>query len=335
MKYLKSLLSYLTSKSGLRILGILIFFLVIWKVDLPRVLTLLKSASFLKISYGVLLSIPLLMIRSYRWNRLKRIFEITVPILESFYLQLLGQMGNMTPGKAGEFIKAIYLKSDGEPLGLSAVSVIFDRLFDVLVVVSVAGVASTYFFPGLIQVNVLSGSMLIGLIVLAVTVAYFRVSLFAGIRSIMLTLIPDWVENRVGDFSTTLKCHLQKVTVVELFTLVTLTLLAFVLQVLRILFFSQALNISVSFLPLAGIVAILSLSNMLPVSFMGLGTRDAVFLYFFGLLGVAPENSIGVSFIILANIIIFSSLGFLLFILDPPSFQLDQFIASKKSQEEP
>lgn len=272
-----------------------------------------------------------MLVRAYRWNRLQRLLDITSSYAYSIYLYAIGQMGFLTPGKIGEFIKALYLSSNGFSLSDSTVSVIGDRLFDVFTVSIMALTAGIYFFP---EVATRSTTLFVlgFMLVLGLAIFFLFGSKIAYlIRKLFERLLPSWLQTKASSLLESLQKLLHRTPLRESFFLLGISLTAFVLQTIRLQFLAQSLEINVSFLPLLGITAIMSLSNMLPISFLGLGTRDAVFLYFFGLLGVAPVRSVGLSFTVLLSILVNVSFGSLLFIVNPPAFDVSEYIASAQN----
>jgi len=59
-----------------------------------------------------------------------------------------------------------------------------------------------------------------------------------------------------------------------------LSVLSNVLYFLSIFFLSWAVNINESFSDISGIVSITGIINLLPITIMGMGTREASFMYF-------------------------------------------------------
>jgi len=82
----------------------------------------------------------------------------------------------------------------------------------------------------------------------------------------------------------------------------------------------KALSIAISYLTLAQIVAFSSLVNMIPITIAGLGTREAVFLFFFSLLEIDFQITIafsmGVFFVIYMAGALFGAFAFWFMPLD-------------------
>ena len=68
------------------------------------------------------------------------------------------------------------------------------------------------------------------------------------------------------------------------------------------------------------------ITNLLPISVSGLGTRDAILIYYFSMYGVESELAISLSFLLLVNVFIQALAGSLLFIFMPPGIKLQQIL---------
>jgi uncharacterized membrane protein YbhN (UPF0104 family) len=83
--------------------------------------------------------------RFWRWHLYMKRLEIPIPPLENFRIFLSGLALSVTPGKAGELVKAYLLrKSVGSPVGKGASAVFTERLTDfvALLLLSLVGIYS-------------------------------------------------------------------------------------------------------------------------------------------------------------------------------------------------
>lgn len=321
-KYFKRIL---TSKYFFRIIGLVLLVFILRRVNLGEVVKALAEASVVYVITGVLLTLPTIFIRSLRWNLILRSLGILIPVRKSFLLQTIGQMSFLTPGKVGELIKAFYLKGENYSLKKSVVSLIGDRLFDLISVSLVALFAFFYFFgffPRTTLLLVVSGGGGLGILI------YYRAEITDFVEAVVRFFLPEHLELQVGELFAMLKNALREITFSNVFNYFLLSILGFLLQALRIWVFGLGLGMEVAYLPLAGIVGLMSLANLLPISFLGLGTRDAVFVYFFGLLGVSRELTIALSLIVLGNIVIAAGFGGICFVVKPPRVNFENLSTS-------
>jgi uncharacterized protein (TIRG00374 family) len=324
---LKKLGAFLLHRYVLRAVGIFIFGAILWFIDLSTVWKILRTADKIDVIFGVLLFFPLAFTKALRWNLIKQGLGILVSPSQSFFYQLIGQMAFFTPGRIGDFIKALYLKAKDYSLGKSIISIIGDRLFDVvtMVIVGVGGFA--YFFNETIRENFIAVAMgsilLLGVLLIGIK---YRAGIKNLLKGILKFFVPGQFKPRVDTLLSDLKNHVVTYSIKQIFVLFFISIVGFSLQVLKVYFFARSIGISVSFFPLAGIIALMSLSNLLPISFVGLGTRDAVFLYFFGLLGVAPAKSIGLSIMVFGSIVFIASFSTILFTFVPPGIEVSSVL---------
>ena len=132
-------------KSGnwIRWIGILLLIVLIWRVDFSDTLALLRKISLPLFALVMLLNIPQVFIKSYRWRGLLHAQKITYGVLPSF-LSYFGSIfiGLLTPGRLGELIKAIHVSQDCNVSKSRALSsVLVDRLFDLYALLLVGGAA--------------------------------------------------------------------------------------------------------------------------------------------------------------------------------------------------
>ena len=85
----------------------------------------------------MILNIPHLFIKSYRWNYLLKQQSINYSAVQSFLVYMSSlYVGFITPGRLGEFVKTLYLKSDkGINISKGFSSVLVDRLFDLYLLI--------------------------------------------------------------------------------------------------------------------------------------------------------------------------------------------------------
>jgi hypothetical protein len=310
-----------SSKIFYRIIGLLILGLILTQVNLKKVYQTIVGASVNLVLIGFLLTIPTIFLRSFRWNLMMRALRLRVPFRETFFYQIIAQLSFFTPGKLGDFVKALYIKGKGFSLGKATVSVIEDRIFDLICVAGVASVAFVY-FSRYNQLMILLPP--VAIIFAFVLLTKYQQKILAWGERFIQFLTPGTLKVSIEKLFELLGEVISSATVFRVSNYVLLSIGAFLVQAFRIWCFSLALDMEVGYLPLTGVVALMSIANLLPISFLGLGTRDAVFVYFFGQLNVSPELAIALSVIILGNILVASGLGGLVMVIHPPSVDLDQ-----------
>ena len=124
-------------KKYIKYSGIVIFLIILLKINFRGMLRTLYEIHSSYLLIAVTLNIPLLFSKSYRWHSLLKQQAIQYNVLQSclVYMSSL-YVGFITPGRLGEFTKAIYLKLDKNiSLSKGMSSVVVDRLLDMYLLI--------------------------------------------------------------------------------------------------------------------------------------------------------------------------------------------------------
>lgn len=106
-------------------------------------------------------------LRFLRWAYYLRQLDIDLPWGESLVVFLAGLILSVTPGKAGELLKAYFVKERvGTPISQSVPAVICERLTDLIALVFMALVGVYTFEVGLVPLVVVGVVMMLGVILL-------------------------------------------------------------------------------------------------------------------------------------------------------------------------
>jgi uncharacterized protein (TIRG00374 family) len=283
----------------LRWLGLLLFVVLLLNLDLTALVDALSRSHALCIVVAVALNGLLVGLKAWRWQSLLRLQGQSYSVRRAtvVYFSTLF-VGYLTPGRVGEFAKALYLAQDtGMSVSSSMSSVLVDRLFDLFVLLAscASGLVLFTLPDGFAAPAVGLLALLVGVLLLMVhpraEVPLRRlVERLPGIRRHAARLVPA-VRQFYSGMASLWRPSLA-------FTLL-LTIAAYVV------FFSQCyllalgldLPLSASFVVFA--VATASLTALLPVSISGLGTRDAVLIALFGTAGLGAEKAVAYSMLIL------------------------------------
>ena len=93
---------------------------------------------------------------------------------------------------------------------------------------------------------------------------------------------------------------------------------AFGLYFISIYFLTRGLNLELTFFQVVLIMTITSLITMIPISFLGIGTRDAGLLAVFSFFGHTPEQAVALSMALLVLRIAIVFMGSIFWFADPP-----------------
>lgn len=298
-----------------RLIGpaLLIFFL--WRSDLGAI-----AASFASLSWWpLLLSLGLMplfiLVKSWRWQLIMRELALQPPALPFLCaLYTIGlYAGGVTPGQSGDFVKGWYLRDRGLPLGPSLFSIVLDRLFDlfVMALLSLLGlVAFVDVLPPQAQPAVRAFTVGFAAAVVLVTPALMARAPREWLLARAIPILPGRVRATAERFR-------EQLAALELRPLPFLKLLLATAAsagstMVRIWLLYLALDLaSVPLIEIIGSTALIAILQALPVSFAGIGVRDAVLVAVLGRHGAPPELAISLSALFLLLNIEHILMGFL------------------------
>lgn len=259
--------------NGLRLLGIILFVIILFRVDLKAIGNALLEADFFFVLLGILFQIMVLISKGIRWHLMndgRKLWKYWAQSLGRFYESYA--IGVVTPGRMGELIKAGHETGKNNIFG-AGIRVLAERGLDIGVFVALAGlsVLSGYY----IELKSVFGWTIIGsgafIIVLSVLI-FTSARFIRWVNTLFQRLPGKWKEIIVEH-----KRFSPKIT----FAILLMSLISNISYFISCYYLGQAAGINAGFIWIAGAVAVSGLLNMLPVTIMGLGTREVVFLYVF------------------------------------------------------
>lgn len=291
----------------LKIIGILIFVYILFKVDISEVLEALTRARIDYILIVFSLAIPVILVKSWRWQYLLKMQDVDYSLKNAFTAYLSsGYLGIITPGKIGEFAKAFYLKEDeGISIGKAFSSVFTDRLLD-LIVLLIVGVTGILCFS--LEQDIVLPALLILMSVMAVLIIFLNkrlrdklfhfTKLFPFIRTYktQIEIYYNNFFNAIDDFKN-----------IKMLIPIAASLLAYFIFYCSCYLMVLSLGIQISFSNIIFCISIANIISLIPISISGIGTRDATLILLFSFLGLNKEVAMSFSIIFLA--ILYLSIG--------------------------
>jgi uncharacterized protein (TIRG00374 family) len=204
-------------------------------------------------------------------------------------------MGSVTPGRVGEMGKALYLKQDQNvPVSEGLANVLMDRLFDLyaILLLGCAGLVWFRLLPDWALALAVVGTglaLLMPLALLSERLASFGLGLIRHLP--VLKRSAGRLESAVQRFQQGLRPLIRPGLVRPLI----LTLVAYAFFFGQAWLLALALDLDVGPAYLAVCLSIAGLITLLPISFSGLGTRDAVLIALFAPLGLVAEQAVAYS----------------------------------------
>ena len=256
----------------LRFFGISLFVIVLFKIDLTQVWTCITKIEGKYFFIALLFQFILLISKGIRWHLLKQSHERsgflqnTAVFFESYAI------GVATPGRVGEFTKIGY-ENGKQGKVASLLRIVSERGFDLGIFILIAG-SALLFYPNL-EIGSFIAVLIVTLAVVLILISFLLLSnnTFA---TFLNTLISKFIFRKKPISLVTLS-H----SVPSSIFIFALSLVGSLCHFISCYFLAYGLSFSYGFIEVSGVVSIAGLLNLLPITIMGLGTREVIFLYFF------------------------------------------------------
>jgi len=303
------------------LIGIVIFILIIARLDFHELIFILSDINYFYLFLGFLMIFPMLITKVYRWNYLKKKQNINYLFKESLLMYGSGMyIGIITPGRLGDFTKIAYLKNNHCSLGKSSVSVILDRVFDLFFLL-IFGYLGLFLFFSLFA-NLIFILTLILILSLILLIIFLKTnSLKFLFKKAFNLVIPSkyqksWKVN-FKDFINGLKIY----KINDYLLVFLITGFSWLFYYLQAFFLIKSVGITnISFLYISISITIVGLANLLPISVLGLGTRDAILILLFSFFSISQEMTVSFSFLILLMTVLIGLICFICWLIKPIQF---------------
>jgi len=280
----------------LRLIGPALLLLFLVTADLNRLWEILRDAALWPIVVSLLLLPPFLIIKSYRWVRLLREMGLNLSLPTACALYMVGIFyGATTPGQAGDLLKAVYLRDRGQPVAPALLSVVLDRLCDLLVMAALATLG-IFALGRLLPSRELQAALVVAMGASMIALTTFIVA--RGPRQWALTVALPRLAPRLRDSldrwnSQLASLHLRPALIGEI-GLLSLGSAFFTFVRLWLLFLALGL-VNVPLYVVVGTSALVAVLQVLPISIGGVGVREVVFIPVLAAYGHEPEKAITLS----------------------------------------
>ncbi len=309
-------------------IGPLIFLYIISQINFTALADSLKSVNLPLLFLAAAVMILEVIIRSKRWQKILSALSLRISGRQSLELYWVGAfVGVITPGKLGELIKVYFLKRKGYSSFRSFFSVFLDRLIDIIFLFFI-GLLIFLFCLQSIGIYIFYFGLLICLL-LGVFLLFFSRKIRLPKRWIACVkkIIP-WDLSAYDRFTfAKLRRGIKGLKPADVIFTVIYLLLGWLLYFLSRYMIATSLGLHLSFVSIAIISSAVAIVSALPFSIAGLGTREAVVIYFFSLFGLKAEIALVFSLLILATDLLVVSLGLI------PYFNESKLISQTKASE--
>jgi hypothetical protein len=255
----------------LRLGGIVLFIVVLSRTDLGELWAWLKQVSFWWVAVAVIFQLLLLLFKCLRWMWLneqgfqrQKVYQRFGEFLEAY------AMGSVTPGRLGEVVKAGHAGGRSSVVS-SGLLVISERGLDLSLFFLVAGIMLSLGYITVLSQAV--GYVLILSAIAGITIAY-SILLFPQVVGLVDKILK---RVRLLRIDQSLVFVPRKVRVIGIFSI--LTILSNLCAFVSFYFIAVAILIQLDFFTVSGSVALAGIINSIPVTIMGIGTRDVTLLF--------------------------------------------------------
>jgi uncharacterized membrane protein YbhN (UPF0104 family) len=275
-----------------RFVGIVLFIVVIAQTDMRELWSWLKKVDGSLILVAILLQLVMLFIKSFRWFMLNEINFETKAIYQRFgeFLEAYA-LGAVTPGRMGELMKAGHAKGRAGVIS-TGLLVVAERGLDLSLFFLMAGLALVLGYLSVL-------SPFIGYVLLAVAITgiimAFSILIFPSIVRIV-----GWLMMKLRIISREQPLIFVPRKPMTLLAFSVFSILSNLTAFLSFYFIALAVMLNLGFMTVSGSVALAGVINTIPITIMGIGTRDVTLIY---VLNDLPK----------AQVIAFSSLILLVF----------------------
>lgn len=281
-----------------RLLGpaILVYFLL--TTDIAKIVGNLRVLRWAPLLVSLALYPFMVALKTWRWTGVMRSLGLAPPGLRlSMSLYMIGLfLGGATPGQSGDFLKAWYLRERGQPLAPTLLSILLDRLFDFLIMAMLSLLGLSAFlprFPERLRTPIQTGSVGLaaatGLMILVLMARRPRNWLMRQ----ALRLTPSRAHAALERWRSQLGSRDADPTLLASLLLATACSAAVTIARLWLLF--TALSVGIPIVALVSSVALISVVQVLPISFAGVGVRDAVLIAVLAVYGYGPDKALALS----------------------------------------
>ncbi len=311
-------------KKIVALIGVLLFAVILASVDLSKVIAILFGISLPLYFFSMLVLCIMVIFKGLKWKLVLKSQGKELPLEEATRIYLIGLfISNITPGKIGDFAKSFYLK-DRVGLTTGIASIILDRLMDVGILVGFAAVASISFIY-LYNVTVIPISIVLLLslaFALAVIFLFREKYVKMLLRPVFKLVVPERHRTGISVGFSEVFASVKSIRARPLIFFFSLALgcVIWLLSALFLYLLSTALSIGVPIGVILLAFPLMSLADLLPISFSGIGTREAVLIFIFSLFSISPESAVALSTLVFfSGYVPVSFIGMLLFASRPIS----------------
>jgi uncharacterized protein (TIRG00374 family) len=277
-------------------IGLALLAIILIQVDLGQVVQLLRNCQYGYLLLVVLLIFPQIGLRALRWQRLlaQQGIQCSLRSAAIFYFAAI-YAGLITPGRMGELVKCYFLKQNGMAgLSQSLPSVLVDRALDLYFLGLVAWAA--LYHADLLPIPLWAAFLtMAGLGILPWIILKWK-----GKDQPLISRIGIWLSNRNSRWGESWRVFLhasRSLLSSRLLGSLFLTALSYAVYFGQTYLIGLSIGLPMDYITVAMVVSIGILVGYIPITFAGLGTRDAALIFLFGRYGIPAASALSFAFL--------------------------------------
>ena len=285
-------------KKYINLIGLFLLIYIMLSLDTRQLKEVILNTRLSPFFIAIFLNVPHIFIKSLRWNILLRMQNIHYSLFKSFSIYMSGLfISFITPGRLGEFIKVLYLKSEKNiNISLGLTTVIVDRLFDLALLIFLA-------ILGTWQLGIINNLFIEILLSIIIIIIFFKILFDNRIVKKIFKLLYNFSfidknKKNINKGFQDFYAGIYLLNNLKLIYALVLTCFSYLILVIQAYLLTIAMQVEISFINVCFFMALSSSVTFIPISISGLGTRDAMLIYLFSIINISKENAVVFSLLI-------------------------------------
>lgn len=278
---------------------LIILYVAATQLDWGSLVSSIQSADLQLLGFAFVGWFILIIFKALKWQKIVSCVNGKVGFIESIRILFIGLFVSViTPGRAGDFVRAIYLK-DRLDMGKGILAVLIDRIIDVTTLLIFAGVGIALLTQSgdASFINVQTVSLFFILFVIAIALVLNR----RMAKSLGLPLINRFAPIRFRgiiqkygrQFYDALPLLRKRWSLLVIG--IVYSTIAWFLSITFGWYIMLALGIDLPWTAAVAVVPVLALVEIIPIGVMGIGTREVAAALILGIFGIPKELAVAYS----------------------------------------
>jgi uncharacterized protein (TIRG00374 family) len=296
-------------------IGVGLVFFLFWRVGVIEVLSKLKQIEPFYIILSIFLFFSAVLIISLRWKVLLDAHAIHVPFNKTVAFYLVGFFfNNFLPTVIGlDIIRAVYVSNTYGKRTECFASVISEKVIGILGIL----LLGIFFLPLFIVkdrfiIYIFSGLLLLAILFLAGIFFFPKRGRLRGISWLFKPRILKSLKERLSRLYDALYYYKDRRFI--LFQTLVLSVVYQIILISIFFFIGRSLSVTIPYYYYLAFIPVINIGSMIPLTPNGIGIRESLCVYLFGLAGVDSSNSILLSILFFGIALLVSLAGAGIFI---------------------